>query len=594
MPILRKHERVLKFSKMITKLNHLLFFGPVVSEKITVQTHTLSFISFNPRLFCNCGFDFHPRASLIESAQSPNASGRVSRIARTEAQHVLFDYLHHTRSLSFTDAEHISQNSPHFLQNLLMKLNSEKDVARCLAKYLRYNPINEFEPFLESLGLPPSELPLLLPRHLIYLSDDHLMLENYHALCKYGIPQGKMGKMYKEAREVFSYDYGVLASKLRAYENLGLGKGTVIKLVTCCPSLLIGQISMELFKVLEKLNRLGIEKDWIGGHISCKSTYYWNRMVDTMDFLVKVGYTEIQMHNLFKSNPPLLLEDSGKKMYVLFGRLVKLGLKMDESYSMFKQNPEILSGKYIKNILKAVDFLFDIGLGTEDIACIVTHNILLLGSSTLKGPKTVCKELKVGKEDLCMIIRDDPSKLFTLASKSKLKTSEQVSSQDPAKYLEKTAFLLKLGYLENSNEMAKALKQFRGRGDQLQERFDCLVKAGLDCNVVTSIIRRAPMVLNQSKDVIEEKIDCLRNCLGYPLNTIVTFPAYLCYNMEKINTRFSMYRWLRDKGAAKPNLSLSTVLACSDAKFVKYFVDVHPEGPSMWESFNKQGLLNHN
>lgn len=594
MPILQKHERVLKFSKMITQLNHLLFFAPVVSEKINARTHTSSFLSFKPRLFCNGGFDFHPRASLIESAQSPNTVGRVSRIARTEAQDVLFDYLHCTRSLGFTDAEHISKNSPHFLQNLIMKLNSEEDVARSLTKYLRYNPINEFEPFFESLGLPPSELPLFLPRHLMFLSDDHLMLENFHVLCNYGIPRSKMGKMYKEAREVFAYDYGVLASKLIAYENLGLGKHTVVKLASCCPSLLIGEISMEFFKVLEKLSRLGIEKDWIGAYLSCKSTYYWNRMVDTMDFLVKVGYTEIQMQTLFKSNPSLLLEDSGKKVYVLFGRLVKLGLTMDEAYSMFKQNPEILSGKYIKNILKAVDFLFDIGLGTEDIACIVTHNMMLLGSSSLKGPKTVCKEHKVGKEGLCLIIRDDPSKLFTLASKSKLESSEQVSCQDPAKYLEKTTFLLKLGYLENSDEMAKALKQFRGRGDQLQERFDCLVKAGLDCNVVTSIIRQAPMVLNQSKDVIQEKIDCLRNCLGYPLNTIVAFPAYLCYNMERINTRFSMYRWLRDKGAAKPNLSLSTVLACSDTKFVKYFVDVHPEGPSMWESFKKQGLHNHN
>ncbi|XP_023519412.1 transcription termination factor MTEF18, mitochondrial-like [Cucurbita pepo subsp. pepo] len=593
MLILRYHKRVLKFSKMITQLNHLLFFAPVLSEKTITQAHNPSFVSFKSRLFCNYGFDIHPRASLIESPQSPTTGGRVSRYARTEAQKVLFDYLHCTRSLGFADAEHISKNSPHFLQNLIMKLDSEKDVARSLRKYLRYNPINEFEPFFESLGLPPSELPLFLPRRLMFLSDDHLMLENFHVLCNYGIPRSKMGKMYKEAREIFAYDYGLLASKLRAYEDLGLGMGTLIKLVSCCPSLLIGQIKMEFIKVLEKLSKLGIEEDWIGGYISHKSTYNWNRLVDTLDFLAKVGYTEIQMHDLFKSNPSLLLEDSGKKVYVLFVRLVKLGLKMDEAYSIYKQNPVILSGKYVKNILRAVDFLFDIGLGTEDIAGIVSHQILLLGSCTLKGPKTVCKELKVGKEGLCLIIRDDPSKLFTLASKSKLKSSEQASCQNPAKEMEKTTFLLKLGYVENSDELAKASKQFRGRGDQLQERFDCLVNAGLDCHVVTNIVRHAPMVLNQSKDVIQEKIDCLRNCLGYPLHTIAAFPVYLCYNMERINTRFSMYRWLRDKGAAKPNLSLSTVLACSDARFVKYFVDVHPEGPSMWESCKKHGLHNH-
>ncbi|GMY37941.1 transcription termination factor MTEF18, mitochondrial [Fagus crenata] len=91
------------------------------------------------------------------------------------------------------------------------------------------------------------------------------------------------------------------------------------------------------------------------------------------------------------------------------------------------------------------------------------------------------------------------------------------------------------------------------------------------------------MVLNQTKDVIEKKIDCLRNYLACPLESVVAFPAYLCYDMERISPRFSTYVWLRERGAAKPTLSLSTLLACSDARFVRYFVDVHPEGPAMWE-----------
>jgi hypothetical protein len=100
---------------------------------------------------------------------------------------------------------------------------------------------------------------------------------------------------------------------------------------------------------------------------------------------------------------------------------------------------------------------------------------------------------------------------------------------------------------------------------------------------VTNIVKQAPMVLNQTKDVIEKKIDCLRNYLAYPLESVVAFPAYLCYDMERISQRFSMDVWLRERGAAKPTLSLSTLLACSDARFVRYFVDVHPEGPAMWE-----------
>jgi hypothetical protein len=579
----RTRKRVFNFSEMIAKLNHIVLFSPVLyDEPITNQNP--SFISVKVRCFRTSGLSNDTKISVTESTQSPNFTSRLSRLARTEAQHVLFDYLHCTRSFSFTDAEHISKNSPHFLQNLLSKIDGEKDVARSLTKFLRYNPINEFEPFFESLGLRPSELLMLLPRHLMFLSDDRVMLENFHVLCDYGIPRCRIGKMYEETTEVFEYDNGILALKLQAYETLGLSRPTVIKLVSCCPSLLIGGVNSEFVKVLERLKRLGIEINWIGGFLSGKSTYYWNRMLDTLDFLDKVGYREEQMHCLFNKNHPLLFEGSGKKVYLLFGRLLKLGLKMNEIYTLFTQNPQILSGKRVKALLLGMNFLLDIGMGSEDIASITSAHIQLLGLHTLKGPKTVCKDLKVGRDGLCKIIKEDPMKLFELASKAKVKSTEQASSEYPSKHLDKTTFLLRLGYMENSDEMTKALKQFRGRGDQLQERFDCLVQAGLECNSAANIVKQAPMVLNQTKDIIEKKIDCLRNYLGYPVESVVAFPAYLCYDMERIRQRFSMYAWLRERGAAKPTLSLSTLLACSDARFLRYFVDVHPEGPVMWES----------
>ncbi|KAJ8763795.1 hypothetical protein K2173_003577 [Erythroxylum novogranatense] len=508
---------------------------------------------------------------------------RFTRTARNEAQEALFDYLHSTRSYSFSDAEHISKNSPNFLQMLLSKIDSEKYVKRSLAKFLRYNPINEFEPFLESLGLSPSEYSSLLPQHLMFLSDDHLLLENFNVLCNYGIPRGRMGKMYKEAREIFSYDYGLLSLKLQDYENLGLSKSTVIKLAGCCPTLLVGGVDSAFVKVMEKLSGLGLEKEWIGGYLSDDDSYNWRRLLDTMDFLEKVGYSTEQLNNFFQTNPELVFEGSGKMVYSLFGRLHKLGLKMNEIHSLIIQNPQILSAKCTKNLFRAVGFLFDIGMGAEDTRDMVATNMELLCSCSLKGPKTVCRELKINKESLCEIIREDPEKLFSLASKSRVKSSE-LASHLLTKRAEKTTFLVKLGYVENSEEMMIAQKKFRGRGDQLQERFDCLVQAGLDCHVVSSIIKHAPMVLNQSKDVIETKIDWLTNCLGYPLQSVVAFPAYLCYDLARIKKRFKLYVWLRDRGAAKSMLSLSTILACSDARFEKYFVDNYPEGRTMWEN----------
>lgn len=254
---------------------------------------------------------------------------------------------------------------------------------------------------------------------------------------------------------------------------------------------------------------------------------------------------------------------------------------MNQIYDLFLKNPQILSSKSAKNLWSAVCFLAEIGMDPEEISGIVATHMEVLGSNTLKVPITVMNSLNIRKDELCQAIKKDPMELINLATK---KDTKAIENQDSNTFVERRNFLLRLGYIENSDELSKALKKFRGRGDQLQERFDCLVQAGLDYNVVSSMIKRAPSVLNQTKDILEKKIDCLQNHLGYPLEAVVVFPSYLCYDIQRINLRFSMYLWLLERGAAKPKLSLSTILACSDARFVKYFVHVHPEGVSTWES----------
>ncbi|XP_077209807.1 transcription termination factor MTEF18, mitochondrial-like isoform X2 [Tasmannia lanceolata] len=491
----------------------------------------------------------------------------------------------------------MSKNSPTFLQNLLVfaKIENEQEIARSLTRFLRYHPINEFEPFFESLGLKQTEISPLLPRNLMFLSDDDVLLGNFHVLCNYGIPRSKIGKMYKEEKEIFRYDYGVLASKLRAYEELGLSKPTVIKLVTCCPSLLIGGVKGEFVRVLEELKDLGVEHDWIRKCLSDKNAYDWNRMLGMLGFLSKMGCGKKDFRWLIAKHHGVLFNNNGRKFYVIVALLLKVGLKMHEILALLLQYPRVLVGNFAKNLWQSVHFLYEIGMETEDIAKIVRNYPQVLGSCSPKTPKVILSKLNIELKNLCDIIKEDPYQLSKLASRSKI-SFVQVTDEAGMYLLEKTNFLLKLGFVENSDEMAKALKQFRGRGDQLQERFDCLVGAGLDCHDVSNMIKAAPPVLNQSKDVIEMKINYLVNCLGYPLQSVVAFPTYLCYDLERIKLRFSMYGWMKEKGAVKPrsfrnlgteHLALSTILACSELRFVKYLVSLHPEGPEVWERLKK-------
>ncbi|KAL2252065.1 transcription termination factor MTEF18, mitochondrial [Sesamum indicum] len=588
--LFRKFSKTLS-SKMIVRLHNLFLYPAVIARDPTLfhipLLHRFSRIHFFHRF--ELPFN-NPELFMPKSAAQPSVAlsiDGIPRLAKSDAQAALFDYLHCTRGLSFLDAEHISKNSPRFLGDLIAKVEKEQDVSRALSRFFRYHPINEFEPFFESLGLSPTEFQSLLPRGLIFLNDDQVLLDNYHTLSDYGIPRSKIGRMYKEVNEIFRYEFGVLDCKLRAYEHLGLSRSTVIKLVTCCPLLLAGEVNNAFIRVLHKLKEMGFDSNWIGSYLSSKKTYHWNRVLDTLCFLREIGYSDAQMGDLFRKDTALLFDGSGKQVYVVVGALLKLGLKMNEVYALVLKNPQILSPKCSKNFWKALHFLFEIEMEPDNIGQILSIHLKFLGSHSLKGPKTVLRNFNGDKHSLCESIKNDPSTFFNLAFKSNICNAEYVAARNPSNFVEKTEFLLRIGYVENSEEMTKALKRFRGRGDQLQERFDCLVRAGLDFNAVSSMVKQAPTALNQTKDILEKKIDCLRNYLGYPVDSIVAFPSYLCYDMERISRRFSMYAWLREKGAAKPMLSVSTLVACSDTRFVKYFVDIHPEGPAVWEKLKK-------
>lgn len=578
--------------KMISQCK-ILFNSPFVCEKpsplyTAPDVTSLRIQCF--RKFGNLGIKNDKAAEISECRQSISVPlSRISRFARNDAEAALFDYLHSTRGFTSTDAEHMSKNSPRFLRNLVSMVNvddKDQNVSKALSKFFRFCPINEFEPFLESMGLSPSEVTSLLPRDGMFLEDDRLLLDNYHVLCDYGIPRTQMGKIYKQEPTVFRYQCGVLLAKLKAYEDLGLSRLTVVKLVTSCPLILVGDLNKDLIGVLDNLKAVGLESDWIGCYLSSKHTYNLTRMHATLIFLEEIGYVRIEMGDLIRRNPELLFEGSGKQTYVLIGRLLKLGLKMQEVYCLIRKNPAILSPKSMKNLCDALYFLFEIEMEAEHITKIVSDHLQLLVSHSLEGSRSVLNNFDGDKQRLREVIQENPVELFSLASKSSVTGSNRIYSQNPSSHLDRTRFLLKLGYTENSDEMTKALKKFRGRGDQLQGRFDCLVQAGLDCNVASDMIKQAPTVLNQSTEVLEKKISFLKSS-GYSIESIVRFPSYLCYDMKRIQRRISMYLWLRQKGLAKPMVSLSTLLACADSRFMKFFVDIHPEGPAKWEHLRK-------
>ncbi|PIA55407.1 hypothetical protein AQUCO_00800282v1, partial [Aquilegia coerulea] len=521
------------------------------------------------------------------SKQIPNYRSASLKAAKS----ALLEYFHGTRNFPFTDAEHIIKNCPVFINKLLNKVEKGKhhddDVQHSLVKYFRYHPINEFESFFESIGLTPSEVNGVLPRNLMFLKDNDLLIDNYHVLCNYGVPRNIIGKIYMETREVFRYGHGVLYSKLRAYEDLGLNQSSVVKVILSNTSFLIGSVNGDFVKFLDLLKTLEIEFKWIEGWLSHKDSYNWSRMFEFLIFISEICCSKEKLRTLMRRHPQLLVEDSGRTAFNLVGILLKMGSTREDVSFLLLQLPPVQIRTFVKNLRQCLLFLIEIDMDASDINKIVREHPLLLGFCSLKAPYSTTCQLNVGKKQLCNLIKEDPNRLKNWVRGLKVEPFPK-SGEHQKSLTQKKEFLINIGFIENSDKFKKALKVCRGKGGELQERFDCFIKAGLDRKDVTEMIKVAPQILNQTKHMIELKIGYLVNETCYPISTLVSFPQFFSYTIQRSKLRLAMYTWLKDEGVVSPKLALSSILACSENEFVTIFVKNHPGGLEVWENLKKQ------
>ncbi|GAA0144520.1 hypothetical protein LIER_04945 [Lithospermum erythrorhizon] len=510
--------------------------------------------------------------------------------AEHQAQGVLLEYLHSTRSLPFLEAECMSKNSRCFLMKLVRRVGEKReggdgDIGSSLARFLRYHPINEFEPFFESMGLKHCEYCDFLPRNLMFLTDDPALLENCHVLCDYGVPRNRLGRIYKEVAEVFRYDSGVLQSKLIDYEKIGLSKSTVLKIVSSSPYVLIRDGKKEFLKFCEVLKGFGIECDWIGEHVKEGSSYLWSHMLELLSLLSKIGCSDEDQEHLICRHPDIIFKDSGYVAFSLIGFVLKFGASSHEMCTLFMHFPDIPVEEFIQNMRNCYRFLVEIDMDVQEIGLIVCLYPEVLGSCRLKKLNSLLQNLCIGKKRLCKVIKNDPTVLKNWVYG--VRVGKLLHEEDERSQMLKTRFLSGLGFAEDSSEMNRALKLFRGNGLELQERFDCLVHAGLSAENAAQVVRMCPPILNQSKVVINKKIDHIVNELSYPVSCLIKYPSFLNYTIRRVHCRLSMYNWLKDHGRVLPNLALSSLLSISETTFKKRYVSNHPGGPEHWEKLKK-------
>ncbi|XP_024012163.1 transcription termination factor MTEF18, mitochondrial [Eutrema salsugineum] len=534
---------------------------------------------------------FTTRRTIDAEVSGEKWTVRPRAVIRKMAQVAMFDYFYHNRGLQFLVAESMSKNAPVFNDNLLKKLDVDadagEDLVRSITRFLWFHPVNEFEPFLESLGLKPSEFSHLIPCDKMFLNEDAFLLENYHVFWNYGIGREKMGKIFKEAREVFGYETGVLASKIKAYEGLGFSKLFLSKLIVCSPSILIGNTNVELAKVMEMLRSMGFGLDWVTENLSEEASYDWSSMHRCLSFLRDLCVDEDELRELIKERPRLIFENSGEWTLILAGFQTKLGSSRSELSSLFLKLPKIQDlGKCVSNLRHCFLFLKDIKMKADEIGEVFRSHSSWLGVSRLKQTSTFLNTLKGGKKRLCEVIHNNPEEMKKWIKGSRVQPLPGTGVDTKSKAM-KIQFLLDLGYKENSEEMERALKSFRGRGSELRERFDFLVSLGLNEKDVKGMVKASPGILTQASDVLERKVNYLVDELGYPLSSLVTFPSCLKYTLQRMKHRFAMFSWLQARGKVDSKPAVSTILVYSDKTFATRFVNRHPDGPKHFEDLKK-------
>ncbi|XXG85910.1 hypothetical protein AAC387_Pa11g0909 [Persea americana] len=510
-----------------------------------------------------------------------------------EAQQALTDYLHSTSCLSFTNAEHITKNSPSSLSNLLSNFKfSIFNVSKSLHRFLRYHPINEFEFFFESIGISPPEIPAFLPPHKFFLSEDGRdLLSSARTLVEFGFPWNKLGRIYKEDVSVFSESTSKLLGRLHRLEALGFNRIQVIGICLAFPSFL-GQndeFGGELDALFDVLKRVFYDFDFGSGLEGNVDVCY--EICRKIRVFYNLGCEKGKMGELIGRNRDVFLEFTEVAFVEKVDFFCRLGMRKEDIGLLVLRHPEILSFNLEDHIITVSDYLKRIGLDNEELNTVILQYPHVLGKNRLKNLPQTMKALDLQNWFADRIMNGNHHLLSGFVSSC----SDEELKEDLKNDLERIEFLTKhhhtfgkldfllgIGFGNNLNNI-EILRHLHGTGSQLQERFNCLLHMGIKYSSLCKMISASPKILNQNTDMLQQKVDFLCNELQCSLQHLEAFPSYLYYDLEKrIKPRHRILAWLREKDLLKKQYSLSTVLATSEKRFIACLLFIHPATPKQW------------
>ncbi|XP_047338111.1 transcription termination factor MTEF18, mitochondrial-like [Impatiens glandulifera] len=536
-------------------------------------------LSFNIRHF----------SSNVKHPRLPNLS-KISfkhrRQAIQEAQEALTDYLHSTRSLSFTYAEQISKNSLVSLSSVISEVKfTPSTFSNSFGRFLRYHPINEFEFFYESIGINHNEISLILPENKFFLHEDPTVLNAACALSEFGFPWNKLGSLYKEQVSIFNQNPDELTKKLVGFRSYGLNTAAVIGICLVFSRVLIGEDEL-----VSDLIKLIIDFDLMSSFEN--NVIVWCEVCRKIKVFYDLGCEKGGIGELLGRSKTIFVDFSEEVLVQNVEFFCKLGIERKEAGLFLLERPEIFRFDLKEKVISVAGLLKHFGMNSDEIESVLEKFPYILGRNSMQNLPQIMRALNLNEWFYSKITKEEDYHLLgTYAitdsdqdmDRNYIEALEKIRlSKNHIHYECKLEFLHGIGFGENKLTMC-VLNGLHGTGRELKERFDCMIRQGFCFSRLCKMLNFTPKLLNQNSEILEKKIKFLSFEMGTSAQYLDAFPAFLCYDLEKrIQPRYKFHMWLTDTGLCTKNYSLASLIATSEKNFIARISNIHPAAPKMW------------
>ncbi|PRQ57298.1 putative transcription regulator mTERF family [Rosa chinensis] len=522
----------------------------------------------------------------------PNVPTKYKSEAINQAQKVLTDYLHTTRSLPYTYAEHISKNALFSLANLVKKVPySAPNFPRSFQRFLRYHPINEFEFFFESIGIEYSQVSEFLPTNTFFFSEDETVLDAACVLSGFGFPWKMLGKLYREEHCIFRESSEELKARLCGFKEYGWSNLSVVGMCLAFPRLLRvdGELGGEVVALMDDLKRVFVELDianCVEGNVDT-----WYEVCRTVRVFYDLGIEKGKVGELLGRKKDIFLQHPEEVLVRKANYFCRLGVRKEDVGLLLLQRPEVLNLELEKTVISTLGLLKHLGLNENELKEVSQKYPYAMGRNKMVNVPHLMRALDL-HEWFFTRIKNEHQLLanYVLSDSDEEHMKKEFSNgleqfqscKTPLHAMKKLNFMHGIGFGENPLTL-KVLARIHGRSSELQKRFDILLNAGLEFSQLCLIISTAPKILNQNPEYLEEKVNFLCGEMKSSLEYLNVFPAFLCFDLEnRIKPRYRFFAWLKEKGLHPESYSFATMIATSEKRFVAQAFTIHPAAPKHW------------